>query len=35
VSRLTRLSSPAAAGADGRAVSAVVDDIFQLFLGLA
>jgi hypothetical protein len=32
VSRLTRLSSRAVVGADGRVVSAVVDDIFQLLL---
>jgi hypothetical protein len=30
VNRLTRRSSRAAVGADGRVVSAVVDDIFQL-----
>jgi hypothetical protein len=36
MSMLTRLSSwsRAEAGADEMAVSAVVDDIFQLFLGL-
>jgi hypothetical protein len=32
VNRLTRRSSRAAVGADGRVVSAVVDDIFRLLL---